>query len=358
MEKLEDLAGAFGADARNLAEVGDRGPLDFLQGPEMVQQGAFAGPGGFGGGQQGALTTWVAQHCKTVPTNLWQPASTSSATGGRGFGFGGATQLYDCAAARLHEEIILVTAAWMEAGRGTKPLRPFGTIREEATIDQLTQALRTPRSPAANVVERIRRWASQDATDLEPELQRRAAAQKAAAIKHLAEVGEAEAKSLQRLLEDQRARIAKAERQYRQATFLLSAGESRLNISVDMDMTERIHYERDIAALKAYLGEEEFTQARNEGHKMTPEQAIAVSNTPRASSNTKTHKFPLYPDGLTAREVEILRFVAQGWTDTQVAEKLIISPRTVQGHLRSIYNKIDVTSRSAATRYAFEHNLV
>lgn len=154
------------------------------------------------------------------------------------------------------------------------------------------------------------------------------------------------------------ARIAKAEGQYRRATFLLSAGESHLNISVDLDMTERIHYERDIAALQAYLGEEEFTQARNEGRKMTPEQAIAVSNTPSASSNTKTHKFPLYPDGLTAREVEILRFVAQGWTDTQVAEKLIISPRTVQGHLRSIYNKIDVTSRSAATRYAFEHNLV
>jgi 4-amino-4-deoxy-L-arabinose transferase-like glycosyltransferase len=65
-----------------------------------VQQGGLAGPGGFGGGQQGALTTWVTQHCKVVPANLWQPASTSSGTGGGGgFGFGGANQLYDCAAA-------------------------------------------------------------------------------------------------------------------------------------------------------------------------------------------------------------------------------------------------------------------
>jgi 4-amino-4-deoxy-L-arabinose transferase-like glycosyltransferase len=65
-----------------------------------VQQGGLAGPGGFGGGQQGALTTWVTQHCKVVPANLWQPASTSSSTGGGGgFGFGGANQLYDCAAA-------------------------------------------------------------------------------------------------------------------------------------------------------------------------------------------------------------------------------------------------------------------
>ena len=38
----------------------------------------------------------------------------------------------------------------------------------------------------------------------------------------------------------------------------------------------------------------------------------------------------------------------------QVAEQLVISPRTVNGHLRSIYNKINVNSRSAATRYAIE----
>ena len=42
VEKLENLAGAFGADPRNLAEVGDRGPLDLLQGSEMMQQGTFA----------------------------------------------------------------------------------------------------------------------------------------------------------------------------------------------------------------------------------------------------------------------------------------------------------------------------
>jgi 4-amino-4-deoxy-L-arabinose transferase-like glycosyltransferase len=68
---------------------------------QALQNGAFAGPGGFGG-QQSALTTWVTQHCKTVPTNLWQSASTSSGPGGGGPGFGGfgrASQLYDCAPA-------------------------------------------------------------------------------------------------------------------------------------------------------------------------------------------------------------------------------------------------------------------
>ena len=54
----------------------------------------------------------------------------------------GRLALYGPGAARLHEEIILVTAAWKEAERGTKPLKPFGTVREEATLDQLDQAFR------------------------------------------------------------------------------------------------------------------------------------------------------------------------------------------------------------------------
>jgi ATP/maltotriose-dependent transcriptional regulator MalT len=150
------------------------------------------------------------------------------------------------------------------------------------------------------------------------------------------------------------ARIAKTERQHRRAASLQGAGEAYLNPSLDLDQTERTAYERDVAALRTYLGEEGYLQARDEGRKMTPVQALSVTESAPAIQPTRS---TLYPDGLTPREVEILRLVALGWTDTQVAEKLIISPRTVQGHLRSVYNKIDVTSRSAATRYVVEHNL-
>ena len=65
-----------------------------------------------------------------------------------------------------------------------------------------------------------------------------------------------------------------------------------------------------------------------------------------------------YPADLTAREVDVLRLVARGLTDAQVAERLVLSPRTVNAHLRSIYGKLNVTSRAAATRYAVEHHLV
>ncbi len=62
--------------------------------------------------------------------------------------------------------------------------------------------------------------------------------------------------------------------------------------------------------------------------------------------------------GLTAREVEVLRLVAQGLTDAQVADQLIISPRTVNWHLTVIYSKLGVSSRSAATRYAIEQQVI
>jgi DNA-binding CsgD family transcriptional regulator len=63
------------------------------------------------------------------------------------------------------------------------------------------------------------------------------------------------------------------------------------------------------------------------------------------------------PGGLSAREVEVLRLVAQGMTDTQVAARLYLSPRTVGQHLRNIYNKLGVSTRNAAARFAIEHHL-
>jgi DNA-binding NarL/FixJ family response regulator len=66
---------------------------------------------------------------------------------------------------------------------------------------------------------------------------------------------------------------------------------------------------------------------------------------------------PSDPAGLTARECEVLRLVARGLSNAQVAEQLVISPRTVDAHLVSIYSKLGVNTRSAATRYAVDHNL-
>jgi DNA-binding CsgD family transcriptional regulator len=66
---------------------------------------------------------------------------------------------------------------------------------------------------------------------------------------------------------------------------------------------------------------------------------------------------PRYPAGLTAREVEVLRLVSAGLTNPQVAERLYLSPRTIDAHLQRIYAKLDVSTRGAAVRFAVEHSL-
>ena len=125
-------------------------------------------------------------------------------------------------------------------------------------------------------------------------------------------------------------------------------------------------HEFTIASLRTQLGEQAFDTAWAAGRTMTLEQALAalaaVRMPPSApagpSSIPQTRKVSTSADGLTAREVEVLRLVAQGLTNEQVAERLVISTRTVDTHLTSIYSKIGVSSRVAATRYAMQHHLV
>lgn len=89
---------------------------------------------------------------------------------------------------------------------------------------------------------------------------------------------------------------------------------------------------------------------------MSPEQAIEYAVDHSATSKPAARE--PYPDGLSPREVEILRLVATGLTDAEVAKKLFISPRTVNWHLGSIYRKLGFHSRAEATRFAVEHRLL
>jgi DNA-binding CsgD family transcriptional regulator len=99
----------------------------------------------------------------------------------------------------------------------------------------------------------------------------------------------------------------------------------------------------------------------------TSEEALAIASCLRAAPllqrlavvTREHHEVAMAQTlhGLTSREIEVLRLVAQGLTDVAVAAQLFISPRTVGQHLRSIYGKINVSTRSAATRFAMEHDL-
>ena len=62
--------------------------------------------------------------------------------------------------------------------------------------------------------------------------------------------------------------------------------------------------------------------------------------------------------GLSPRELEVLRLVATGRTNHAIAAELVLSERTVARHVSNIFAKLGLSSRSAATAYAYEHDLV
>ena len=62
--------------------------------------------------------------------------------------------------------------------------------------------------------------------------------------------------------------------------------------------------------------------------------------------------------GLSDRELEVLLLLVRGVSNREIAETLGISPKTVGHHVENVYRKVDVHSRAAATRWAFEHDLV
>ena len=73
------------------------------------------------------------------------------------------------------------------------------------------------------------------------------------------------------------------------------------------------------------------------------------------------HRVPArraWPGGLTAREVEVLGLLARGYSNREIARRLVITPKTAMNHVEHIYTKLGVSSRAAATLYATQHGLM
>jgi predicted ATPase/DNA-binding CsgD family transcriptional regulator len=171
-------------------------------------------------------------------------------------------------------------------------------------------------------------------------------------------------------------KVLAVQKQMRWATRLWGRSDAlRETITTHARPVERIDYKPLISCVRTALGEKAFVTARDEGRNMSLDEiwTALVSSIPypaqqeqdesvRCSdtSFSQSKPGPSVPeqiDELTAREQEVLGLVTLGLTDAQVAERLIISTRTVNAHLRSIYNKLGVTSRSAAIYRATNHHL-
>jgi HD-GYP domain-containing protein (c-di-GMP phosphodiesterase class II) len=127
---------------------------------------------------------------------------------------------------------------------------------------------------------------------------------------------------------------------------------------------------RVLATADAYQA---MTQARPHRAAISPDEAAGRLRDEARAGRIDTlvatavldaagHRLPrvraAVPAGLSDREVEVLRAVAGGLTNRQIAERFSISPRTAEHHVQHIYTKVGVSSRAAAALFAMEHGLI
>ena len=105
------------------------------------------------------------------------------------------------------------------------------------------------------------------------------------------------------------------------------------------------------------LGDDDTAEMELDAARWVFRQLGAAPDVTRVEALSRAGAAPA-PAGLTAREIEVLRLVAEGRTNREIAKALTLSDHTVRRHLQNIFNKIGVSSRAAATAFAFQRDLV
>jgi len=125
-----------------------------------------------------------------------------------------------------------------------------------------------------------------------------------------------------------------------------------------------LHGLADVAARRRRKGEalrlldEASVLFAAHGAKLYLDRAIAARDALMASAPGPIRRLPAaHPVGLTEREVEVLRLIAQGKSNREIGAELVLSLRTVERHIVNIYSKLDIHSKAQATAYAFTHHL-
>jgi DNA-binding CsgD family transcriptional regulator len=106
-----------------------------------------------------------------------------------------------------------------------------------------------------------------------------------------------------------------------------------------------------VVQLQEALGHSQFETAWTEGTAMSAQEAIAYALRGRGERKRPSTGW----DSLTPTELDVVRLVAEGISNKDIATRLFVSPRTVQSHLRHVYNKLGVTSRVQLAQEAASH---
>ena len=139
----------------------------------------------------------------------------------------------------------------------------------------------------------------------------------------------------------------------RAATLLGAATSIRQTIGANHSALVRAAQQDAGETARRDLGEDRFARAHEAGAGLTLDEARGVAEREAAEGQAGAELA-----GLTLAELRVLRLVAGGLSNAQVAHELVVSERTVHAHLRTIYRKLGVGSRAAATRFAVAHQLV
>jgi DNA-binding CsgD family transcriptional regulator len=115
-------------------------------------------------------------------------------------------------------------------------------------------------------------------------------------------------------------------------------------------------HEREVAVARRALGEHAFAAAWAAGRAFSVEQAVAEALAVTLGPQDG-QPYPAAEHGLTRRQAEVLRLLADGRSDREIADVLYISPKTVGAHIGNILGKLDLPSRPAAVAYAHKHGL-
>lgn len=156
----------------------------------------------------------------------------------------------------------------------------------------------------------------------------------------------------------------------RRAVLLFGVSDARRKVveAVTSPVWRPIHA-RSLGSAQEVLGKQAFSEAWTAGQTLAFEDACALAvqtigegqrTADDDSISTARRPLSVIPDDheLSVREIEVLRLITAGLTNKEIADRLIISPRTVQAHLYRIFSKLDVTTRTAASRFAIDRRLV
>jgi DNA-binding NarL/FixJ family response regulator len=139
--------------------------------------------------------------------------------------------------------------------------------------------------------------------------------------------------------------------------------------SIGAEVEEALHgttrrlgldYKKLIAGLRHALGEERFAAEWSAGHGWTPEEAVGAALEEPAdlpADGLVPAPDPAEALGLTPREVDVLRLLAQGCSNREIGERLFISSRTVNFHVTNLLAKLELDSRAAAAAVAVRHGV-